>query len=44
MYKEKDEIMPRGIEDIVLGLMRGVLKVRKGEGWVKITLCVGFCM
>lgn len=35
MNREKDEIMPRGIEDNVLGLMPGVLKVRKGEGWVK---------
>lgn len=36
MNREKDEIiMPRGIEDNVLGLTPGVLKVRKGEGWVK---------
>ena len=35
MNREKDEIMPRGIEDNVLGLMPGVLKVRKEEGCVK---------
>jgi len=36
MNREKDEIiMPRGIEDNVLGLTPGVLKVRKEEGCVK---------